>query len=579
MKHNIYDLFSGYTGELPELKDCPCDTERIKQLVSQKKLKRTRNGAGVPAADTREQGKMFSMAAEKSAAYHGLTGLVEPEPETDEIYILKGVDSNMKKNWRKPAVTAAACLLLVGGVIGGAALLKKSSGNSSAPEDSYYASVADEGEEGRRTVTIGLANINEASAKLISDYNRSQEDYWLEAVNYSQKSGRTLGSSYTDSYAEEFSLLQRDIISGNAPDIIAFDTDNMFTLINKGMFCDMFPFMDEPGGLERVDILPNMLEGFEIDGRLPAIGTEYRIYTAAAKTKFVGNSAENWTVDKFIETAESLPEGMHILNNASFLSWNGAYQDNRQNISYYALLKLMNDCVDRAENTCNFSDPSMISALEYSMSFPDKSNVLNAAELSGGELDSYSMAAQWALLNDRALVGGVYITGLGSYEGQQLWSEFGEDDLTFVGYPSSDGNGAVTEFQLLYGIPESSSNKEGAWDAVSYFISEGNVSKAVLDKQYNTRLTEKDSCIYSKRISWDSAKNTMCSGSGRLITQERIDQLYNYIQTVKVEPYSYGEIDEIIKEEVNYVLGGDCTAKQAAERIQSRCSILLSENS
>ena len=36
MKHNIYDLFSEYTGELPEIKKDTYDAERIKQLVSQK---------------------------------------------------------------------------------------------------------------------------------------------------------------------------------------------------------------------------------------------------------------------------------------------------------------------------------------------------------------------------------------------------------------------------------------------------------------------------------------------------------------------------------------------------------------
>jgi hypothetical protein len=35
MKHNIYDLFSDYSGELPDIKEAPCDAQRIKELVSQ----------------------------------------------------------------------------------------------------------------------------------------------------------------------------------------------------------------------------------------------------------------------------------------------------------------------------------------------------------------------------------------------------------------------------------------------------------------------------------------------------------------------------------------------------------------
>ena len=35
MSKNLYDLFSEYKGELPEIKEEKCDSEHIKQLVRQ----------------------------------------------------------------------------------------------------------------------------------------------------------------------------------------------------------------------------------------------------------------------------------------------------------------------------------------------------------------------------------------------------------------------------------------------------------------------------------------------------------------------------------------------------------------
>ena len=36
MKMNLFDLFKGYDGTLPEIKEEPCNTDRIEQLVMQK---------------------------------------------------------------------------------------------------------------------------------------------------------------------------------------------------------------------------------------------------------------------------------------------------------------------------------------------------------------------------------------------------------------------------------------------------------------------------------------------------------------------------------------------------------------
>ncbi len=504
--------------------------------------------------------------------------VIPDSSDNEEYYEYKLTGAgNMKRKWLKPVRATVTALVIVGGLAGGFAVVKSMKKDKPEPASSVAESTLPTDTNGKQVVTIGLLCYNPDIESLITKYNKSQEKYTLKLVKYTDitDNNNAKKNDVNYDYSQEKQKLKLDIISGDAPDIIYGDNSFMNGLIYLDMFEDMYGLMDNYNGIKRGEILSNMLDGFDVNGKLPLIGTDYRIFTAIAKTKFVGNDAENWTVDRFIETAKSIPDNMQILKSTSFY-WQGSVCDNCQSMSYYAAQKLLNDCIDRENNTCNFDNAALKKAIEFALDYPDNERH-NVSSMSVEDQDSFFLDMQYAMINDKALVSGLTITGLGAAEGTETWGWFGEDDMTFVGYPSENGSGAVTEFQNLYGINKSSDNKEGAWDFLSYVLKNSPVSKAVLDEQYNTRITNASDNIYSQFISWDKEKGTM-TNAGKLITQKRVDQLYNYIQSVKVEPFVYDDVKSIIKEEFAYIYNGERTPDQCIDILNDRVEKYLAEN-
>jgi len=436
-------------------------------------------------------------------------------------------------------------------------------------------------EAGKTILTIGIPNDYPALTTLIDRYNDGQDKYALELIDYSKITGN-IHSVENDSTDEEMSQLKLDIASGKIPDILCLSTKDMLPLISKGTFTDMYELMEKYDGIKREEILPNVLEGFEIDGKLPVLASDFYIDTAIAKTKFTGEASESWDMEKFIETASGIPDDMNVLKNTSFMyDWYGVFQDNRQNISGYALRKVLNESVDMISYTCDFNSEALKNALSFALSFPDKDMVKDHINsMTDKEADIFFKAEQRSMLDDKALISSVWIIGLASSAGSAIWGEFGDDDLTFVGYPSENGCGAVTGCEWLYGITESSDNKEAAWSFLSTVINDEKfnsidsqriaaipVSRTLLEKLYNKKDTSDKNSVYS-------------SESGvfnKPITQERVDQLYNYILSAKIEPYHDSEIEAMIAEETAYVLNGERTPEQCIDILNDRVGTYLAE--
>ncbi len=55
--------------------------------------------------------------------------------------------------------------------------------------------------------------------------------------------------------------------TGNCPDIIGLDGLDYNQYANKGIFEDLYPYMEKTG-MDRQDFLGNVLEAYEVDGKL-----------------------------------------------------------------------------------------------------------------------------------------------------------------------------------------------------------------------------------------------------------------------------------------------------------------------
>ena len=437
--------------------------------------------------------------------------------------------------------------------------------------DSQESSLSEITEDGKTVITLGLPGMNQLLLPSVNDFNNKNENYHLEIIDYSK------GIEDDDVEGTKArNALKMALATDETLDIIALHPAYMAELLPKDMFTDMYALMDSCEGVKREDFLPNVLEGFEVNGEIPAISNGFSISTAVAKTKFVGEECENWTPQQAIDIYNKYSDSM------DFLPRHGD-----ENIFHdFMLKKAVQSSVDLSTYTCNFMNSEFITLLDFIGKADFTTDIPDYEKMTAEEMNALVMDSETAYINDKTLISISEIRGIDQTIGNWMYSAFGGEDVTFVGYPSEDGNGAVTRTDWMYAISEKSQHKEGAWEFINSLFSEEAMQTQYeqtrglpvlieyLDKQKNNKDKEDHRSIYYKLY--------VPGGDfeeGMYITEEIVQKLYDYILSVKFEPYTDWRIEEIIDEECAAAIAGEKSAEEVAEILDSRLGIYLSERS
>lgn len=129
----------------------------------------------------------------------------------------------------------------------------------------------------------------------VLDFNKKSDDYKIMIKEYSSSvsSGNlttSMASStvapsvdYSD-YDSMITALNNDIIAGNIPDIIQLDSNMPInSYISKGLFADLYDFIDSDPEIKRDDYLTNILSAFETNGKLYELVPAFSVQTVAGK--------------------------------------------------------------------------------------------------------------------------------------------------------------------------------------------------------------------------------------------------------------------------------------------------------
>ena len=412
-----------------------------------------------------------------------------------------------------------------------------------------------------KEITLAVTFNIDSIQPMIADFNSGSNLYRVNVKNYSDGHEHTI-----EGFESAAHDLEMDIISGNAPDMVWLDTNETEKLASKGAFTDLYELMDSDTRFTREAFLPNYLEAAETDGHLYSITPTFMIRTMAAKSKFVDK--ENWNFDGFKAAYESRPDGMELFETA-----------NNRNAVFDRLSNSGADFIDMTTHTCSFDSQEFIDMLEFAGQFPG--------------VDEYTWE-QCSCRNDTALLSDMYFSSFRDINVQKQ-SVFGEA-ITFVGAPSADGKGSVMLPSNQFAIMETSDNKEGAWEFIKLFLADeccnGNpdgipvtenglkkVMEAALEPPFYYDELNDNKKVYMDETGMDSYSNEQIK-----ITPMTDDEQKRYEQFVRgVRRISSGNtrlaISSIISEETEYYFAGEHSAKQCAEMIQNRVSILLSEQS
>ncbi|MBR5512709.1 MAG: hypothetical protein IKV85_01830 [Ruminococcus sp.] len=447
--------------------------------------------------------------------------------------------------------------------------------NSDKPaESSLPMNEAVYNEEGKPVITVGTMGYIDP---LFNDHLNKPKDFDIKVVDYSKGIEYTTEKEYTEAINNELNMA---MLTGESPDIICHNATGMMNLDRKGLLADLYSFMDGDSRLKREDFLPCVLEGLEIEGRLPAVMEAYTLYTAVAKTKFIPKEYEHWTSADAMKFYEEYKDKMDFCKYTS-----------ESSLAEY-MLKIEGLCsIDLRNSVCDFGT-AFRDSLQFCLDTPIQAQPEpNFALMDDYDRTAYFKDEETRGLNDTQLVFPLSINGFNCSLGQDTYGFFNKEDITFVGYPYENGSGAYVHSTnlVLYGITEQCSSKEAAWELITLILKQQKklekfestnirgipVLKEQLQRDYD-RPSDYNSSI-NNGFMWNIWNNC---GEDVFMPQEYKDMLYEYILSVPANPYFYNsELQNIIDEEVGYAINGDRNADDTAYILNDRIGTYLSEKS
>lgn len=414
-------------------------------------------------------------------------------------------------------------------------------------------------------LTVGMVYFDwDISDEFVADFNDSQSDYRVEIKYYNEYSTQ----ENPDGGEEQ---LSKELISGEAPDIIMVDNySDYMKLEDKGVYADLYEFMENDEDLNKDDIIPNIREMMETDGHLYSFPNTFSISTVIAKTEHVGEK-ENWTIDEYLDARRNLPEKMEPeINNESKMS---------------RLLDFnLGMFIEREKAECNFDSDEFIKLLEYCDEAPYDPETEEYHESSDEELIKEALK----YIEDRALLYPTYWSGYDTYY-YDIYGTFDGAPVTRVGKPSLDGKGTTVSIGGGYAINANSDKKELAWEFLKqfytdeFYTSDHNwtsfaVTQSGLDAQGEYVKTK---VRYASQPDYTGFYYQLGGVESYRIggfNDEQVEDVKEIIYSLDKEmPYiSWWERD-IVVEEADRFFKGEITAEKCSEVIQSRMSLSLAE--
>lgn len=429
----------------------------------------------------------------------------------------------------------------------------------------------------QQIITLGMLYTDTDITSMVAEFNKSNKDYRIKTVDYSKY------DSEENEYTGAVQQLNTDLISGNAPDIIiSSDGLNMQSLASKGVFADLYEFIDKDEELNRDSFIQNVLKLNEYDGRLVRIGSSFSLQIITGKTKYVGNK-QNWTIDDMISAYDNRPD-----KDMKF-----SINDYKTSMFYTVFYSNLGSHIDYKNKTFTYDKDELVKALEFVNQFEDEPNREDETvqEENQAEWNDY----QVSMIKDKYLVQNTSIYDFRSYH-ELTAGTFANEPITFVGYPTENETGTKLYWNgASFSIVSNSSCKDAAWSFIRQFLleeyqspdDEGNTNIYCFPINQNAfdKLAEQSK---SPRFWIDSEtgekreyESTYRTGSDEIeigdITDEEIAQVKDLINNVKTSIYFDYDLIEMCEEEAQAYFNGDKTAEETADIIINRISIYVAE--
>ena len=423
----------------------------------------------------------------------------------------------------------------------------------------------------KEEIVIGVMNSGQQLMSAAVKFNKSSDKYHVSIREYIDRNAEWTENTFSDAQKR----LNTDITSGNCPDLIDLSYVNLEQMTEKGVFEDLYTYLESSSVLNREDFLDNILESYTFNGKLAGIPKSFSVSTLIASSADLGNEM-GWSLDEMIDYADA-HSGAQLF-------------DGLDQASMMQFIMRCNEeaFIDWTSGTCNFNSDAFKKVLEFVGRFPED------FEYSEDNLSTPTKIQNGEVLMDTA--------GLYDFREIQIYNEIFQGNAVCIGYPTIDGSvGVLMNAGEMYGILSGSKNKEGAWEFLESYLSTPTdqwysfgfpTKKAELEEMAAEAVKIEYATDENGEKILDENGDPIISNEGGGIgygdgwsytyhvpTQEEVDIVMELLEIARPVPSGNDEIMTIINEEAAAFFKGQKTVDEVADTIQRRVQTYVSENS
>jgi len=285
----------------------------------------------------------------------------------------------------------------------------------------------------------------------VIDFNKTNENYRIQLKDYS------VYNNEENEWKGAVDTLNAEIVAGQIPDILIIEDNMPFeSYAAKGLFADLYEWMDKDETLKKEDFLPNVFKALEINGALYELTPTVNIITAEAKTEHL-KGLTGWNMAEFMNAVNSLPENMKVFGEDVA----------RTDILQAFVMYMYDELVDKDTGECYFDTDAFRQLLTFVKSINEKSI---------WEREEQVPEDFWMQYENRFKSDLVLLNADSLYTFQSYWSNkqynFGNVDTTFIGFPGESRSPAAFQGDLRLAVSSQSRHQEGAWEFLRTFLSD-----------------------------------------------------------------------------------------------------------
>lgn len=429
------------------------------------------------------------------------------------------------------------------------------------PQITFMEKVPPEEVAEKTIITIGMLYTDYDIRSKIIEFNKTNEQYRIRMIEYYEYNNET-------DWNAGLKMLNNDIITSNAPDIIVIDTAMpVESFLEKGVFLNLTPYIEADAEISKEDMAPNVLALGSVGDDTYILTASFMVSTMAMKASLVPNG-KTLTLSELMQIESQ---------NGNIL----AYQDvTREDIIRYAMEMNYSQFLDVESGKCAFNTPEFYALLTYANQYPE---VIDWENMD----DEYWMESQYAFREGKALMQYTSISSF-NYIAYNEQGTFGEE-IAFVGFPGNNGVTGVIFPYTQMGISADCENPDAAWEFMRQFYTYEAQAEMTYGLPVNLDAMDELVMEAQQRPYWIDENGdkveydeTYWIGDQEIIiqplTEERALEVKEYVLSVDTLYYYDSAIVDIILEEAAPYFEGQKTAEQVADIIQSRVQIYVNEN-